>query len=687
LTFEPARPSTYTPFMRRFTDERARDLADTEALYERVTSHYCATDWGRALPSVSDAIAEAVGTCCELPPNRAVLSALSSCQRAILALEKTIFETATVDFDVAVLALKEQVDLRRYLRAQEHFLANEDRVASLLTETLTTIFVGLIEHLPPIADAPDGLTVPLYALVPNLRELVDKVINTLCAEGLADAGLFAYLQNAFYENTCAASGVVPYEETKKRLVTVGESALPPEALLTAYLRNTPFLDLFNTEVPFAIEEGARFEHAWIVGGSGHGKTQALQYLIARDLDLVARGEASVIVIDSQSDLIRNIAGLNVFGPGEALDGKLCLIDPHDVEFPVALNLFDVNIERINRYSLLDRERLINGILELYDFVLGSLLSAELTQKQSVVFRYMMRAMLVIPNATIQTLRELVEPNGYVKYKKHLGALRGTARSFFETEFNSRQFNETKTQILRRLYGILENATFERMFSHPKNKLDVFKEMNAGKVILINTAKDLLKQEGSEIFGRFFIAMIAQAAQERAATQERLPCFVYIDEAADYFDENVALILEQARKYRVGLTLAHQYVGQLTVRLQESFAANTTVKMAGGVSDRDARTLAGMLRTKPEFIEAQGKGSFATFIRNQTPEAVSLRFPLGYVEDLPRMSPMAADTLKENIRGRYGVPWKEIEHTVSSQVSPEYTRTNPDLFTTDAAKDW
>ena len=90
-------------------------------------------------------------------------------------------------------------------------------------------------------------------------------------------------------------------------------------------------------------------------------------------------------------------------------------------------------------------------------------------------------------------------------------------------------------------------------------------MNAGKLILINTSKSLLKEQGTEIFGRFFIALIAQAAQERATLPERdrLPVMVYIDEAQDYFDQNIGIILSQARKYRVGMMMAHQYLGQLT----------------------------------------------------------------------------------------------------------------------------
>ena len=128
-------------------------------------------------------------------------------------------------------------------------------------------------------------------------------------------------------------------------------------------------------------------------------------------------------------------------------------------------------------------------MELYDYVLGTLLSAEMTQKQNVIFRYVTRLMLHIPDATIHTLRELMEPGSEKKFAAHIAKLSGTARQFFETEFSSREFSDTKKQVLRRLWGILENQTFDRMFSHPRSKLDLFAEMNAGKIILINTAKD------------------------------------------------------------------------------------------------------------------------------------------------------------------------------------------------------
>jgi hypothetical protein len=235
-------------------------------------------------------------------------------------------------------------------------------------------------------------------------------------------------------------------------------------------------------------------------------------------------------------------------------------------------------------------------------------------------------------------------------------------------------------VLRRLYGVLENQTFERMFSHPQSKFDMFTEMNAGKLILINTAKSLLKEQGTEVFGRFFIALIAQAAQERATLPDydRLPCMVYVDEAQDYFDENIGIILSQARKYRVGMVLAHQYLGQLTSGLQEAFEANTSIKLAGGVSARDARALSGQMGADADMIARQPKGTFATFIRGVTDRAVPMSFPFFALEKLPRTDIAERNAIRDYSRRIYAEPLPEPPSTELAVPanSSEDTSTDP-----------
>jgi hypothetical protein len=131
-------PSPFTPFLRRFTDERARDLSETKALYEEGRTAHLASLWSKddAIERVNGFVAELVGKVVGLPESKVILEALDRCQKAALALETTIFTSPKVNWDIAVLSLKEQVNLRRFLRAQQHFLANDDRVSDLLATAL-----------------------------------------------------------------------------------------------------------------------------------------------------------------------------------------------------------------------------------------------------------------------------------------------------------------------------------------------------------------------------------------------------------------------------------------------------------------------------------------------------------------------------------------------------------------------
>jgi hypothetical protein len=113
---------------------------------------------------------------------------------------------------------------------------------------------------------------------------------------------------------------------------------------------------------FALPFQSRFEHTLITGGSGHGKTQLLQQLILDDLPQIREGKRSVIVIDSQGDMLRNILSLTSVGE---MAERVVLIDPNDVEHPPALNLFDFGLNRLSRYSAVEREKLFNGAIALY----------------------------------------------------------------------------------------------------------------------------------------------------------------------------------------------------------------------------------------------------------------------------------------------------------------------------------
>ncbi len=694
--FQP--PSPFIPFLRRFTDERARDLSETITLYNEVRAAHLVSLWSQddAIERVNGFVAEWIGKVVSLPDTPILLQALDRCQQAVLALESTIFTFPKIDWDIAILSLKEQVDLRRFLRAQQHFLANDDRVSDLLTTALGNVFGGLISELPAIPASTDDptLTVPLITLMRDPGSIVDKIIGTLLKEELVNAGLFTTLQERLYENTCIASGVLPDKEQRKPFITADDSELPPIELVETYLKGTPFVDLLLAPVPFHIPMSARFQHHWIVAPPGTGKSTALQFLIARDLELVACNEASVVVMESNRDLIKAVEGLKVFAPGEALDGKLLSIDAEDVEWPIALNLFDVGMENMDSYSPAAREALHNAVLSLYDYIFSALLSAEMTSRQNTLFNFTIQLLLKIPSATLDTLIDLMQPGGLKQFEQYLPTLDHDARRFFDLKFNSREFDRTKEQVVDRLFAVKRIRTLSRMFSAPKSKLDFFKEMGSSKVILINVPQSLLQEDGVEIVGRFFISMILLAAHKRQLLpkEQRLPCFVYIDECHDFIkrDPKIPVILDQARKLNVGLILAHQRLQQLQPYVLDALYGATAIKFASQVSDAAAHALARDMRTTPDFILNQPPFHFAAYVRGLTDTAISIGIPAIDLNAAPRMNEEEQHIVRQRIRDTYAVPLGTTQLMPAAQEErPATPPGDPDsgIDTDAAAKEW
>lgn len=521
--------------------------------------------------------------------------------------------------------------------------------------------------LPYEQDSPHTTTVRMRDFV-HLPKAVNRVVMTVF-EMVNQRDCFIQLQKKLTEN---------YQATGRKPITPLE--YKGDDIVEIYLGGTPLVDLFDIQVPFGIPEKQRMEHMHLCAGSGHGKTVSIQHFLMQDIEKVRNGEASVVVVDSQRDMVERIAHLEQVA---ALGDRFIYVNAEDVEHPCALNLFDCQLERLNTYSARDREQMINGIVEMLEYVLSTL-SAEMTQKQTLVMRMLIRLLIEVEDATLFTLNEALKDDGYTKFLPYIQKLDPVTQEFFHTEFrDDKQYRETKAQIRRRLWGILENKTFASMMQHPRNKLDLYDALNRGSLIVVNTAKDVLKGDACSVLGKFIIALVAQAGQERAIipTGERLPVFLFVDEVADYLtksDKTVDTILTTLRKYGIGACFSHQYLQQLDVRLRDSMFANTSIHFAGGVSANDAAVLSKQLRTTPEFILDQQKGTFAVYIRNVTEKAVPLSIPFGEMEKAPRMSHDAYNTMIAANRKRYGAePVVQGEgFTMREEPKPDDDPDNP-----------
>ncbi len=239
-------------------------------------------------------------------------------------------------------------------------------LAERATNAVTASFNAFLRRCPPLPEGEGtGFSIPFEDFIEGLEApLTEALIFPFFDDDVITAGLFKDLRFRLNENLCELSGLAPLPENFESPDLIMPDKYEGEDLPYAYLKDTPLLNIFRqSHVPFSIPDKARFEHGWILAPQGTGKTQLIQFLVSEDLKRVERDEASIVIMDSQGDLIKEVSRLKEFAKGEALHDKLVLLEP-DPDYPLALNIFDMGKERMNGYSNRDKEQLSNNSLDL-----------------------------------------------------------------------------------------------------------------------------------------------------------------------------------------------------------------------------------------------------------------------------------------------------------------------------------
>ena len=517
------------------------------------------------------------------------------------------------------LDLKQLLELRKKLNVwQMKLIDGQDAAEGLIFGIISEIFVEL-----PQSRSPSPFTIPLIYGFPNAKLWISRLYKSVQNSEYVGLDLFSKLRQQMFLNLCYASDIDPTRETKKPFKHAVNSNLPLDQVNDVYLDGTPFHALFNAPVPLKLTHEDRYSHMHVLGGTGAGKSTLIETLIRHDL--ASDDPPSIVLIDPHSDTLRKLARSDL-----AANDRIIILDPRDTNHPFALNPFAINRERLASYDETTREQVTAGVIQTFDYLFSSLFEMELTGKQAVYFRYLTRMLITLPdtlgrNATILDMLKFIDDAE--PYMPAINALPELQRSFFVRDVlakGSSTFKQTQEQIRYRLQAILENPTLARMFTSEESTVDFFTELNRGTVLLIDTAADFLK-DGSPLFGKFIVAMLLQAISERAAIEpaDRKPTFVFIDEVASVFSTNIDALLNDARKFKVGMVLAHQFLDQATPRLRASLASNTGSKFASGLSAGDARAVAADMRTTADFILAQPKLQFAAYIAGVTPQAISI----------------------------------------------------------------
>ena len=413
--------------------------------------------------------------------------------------------------------------------------------------------------------------------------------------------------------------------------------------------NTP-LDSINTHWrPITLKN--RFSHTHILAGSGSGKTVLLEHMIAKDLE----EDCCVIVIDSQMQLIPKLAKLDI-----PLD-EITHITPKN---NLSLNLFDVGYSDLMNQA--NGDGIISNTIEKLEFVLSSLVGTELTPTQRNIFQYAIQLVITIPNGNINDFFKIITDDGHLEYKKYIDRLDITTQEFFYGDFGTDSYKRTKASLRDRMRGLLRNPVFRRMFEAEHNTINMFEEMNKRRLILIDTNKDMLGQ-GSGMFGRLFISMILRAAVQRFPLAENKllrPVYLYCDEAHEYFDTSLEQILEQARKAKIGLIVAHQTLKQARERrIEETLLENTATKIVSTNGKKTATAMAGYMATDVDTILGVPQYKFALYTRETG--TVTVGANLNAISNLPKRKKQAA--VKKEMEKRYGIKTKKSS-TSSDETS-------------------
>ncbi|MBI3818858.1 MAG: type IV secretion system DNA-binding domain-containing protein [Planctomycetes bacterium] len=335
--------------------------------------------------------------------------------------------------------------------------------------------------------------------------------------------------------------------------------------------------------PFGLRQRDRLYHVYVVGQTGAGKSTLLQLLMHQDL-AAGRGFA---FLDPHGDTVSRVAER-----ASKIRGRdLVYLDAPDPSAPVGFNPLEAVPQE-------QRALAASGIIEAFKNVWGQYWGPKLEH----IFRNALLTLLDQPAATLADLPRLFSDQNFQK-EAIAHVVHPPVRDFWFNEFFKLppwSKAEALGPIRNKLGAFLSQPTLYRILTKPKSDFDLRKMMDEGKVLLVNLSKGRMGADASSLLGALLVTRVSLAALSRADSPEenRRPFFLYLDEFQNVTTLSVATMLSELRKYRVGLTLAHQYLGQLETEVRDAILGNVGTIIAFRIGPADVSLLGKYF--EPEF---------------------------------------------------------------------------------------
>ncbi len=414
-------------------------------------------------------------------------------------------------------------------------------------------------------------------------------------------------------------------------------------------------DARNKKIKFGIKAKDRTRHVYVIGKTGMGKSTLLENMAVQDIQN-GEGLAFIDPHGKTADLLLNYVPENRIK-------DVVYFAPFDVEYPVSFNVMeDVGYDK--------RHLVVSGLMSTFKKIWLDAWSA----RMEYILTNTLLALLEYPGATLLGVNKMLSDK---EYRKKVVANIGdpSVKSFWVDEFakyTDKFAAEATPAIQNKIGQFTNNPLIRNIIGQPKSSFDIRKMMDERKIIIINLSKGRVGESNANLLGAMFITKIYLAAMSRADTPEKvlrtLPNFyLYVDEFQSFANESFADILSEARKYKLNLTIAHQYIEQMSEEVRAAVFGNVGTMIAFRIGSFDAEILEKEFAPKFTAEDIVNLGFAQIYLRLMIDGIGSQPFSATTLPPIPEPPISFYEQVIQSSRAAYGQLRSIVEEQVKLQT--------------------
>ncbi|CAN5140670.1 hypothetical protein BH09PAT3_BH09PAT3_0570 [soil metagenome] len=335
---------------------------------------------------------------------------------------------------------------------------------------------------------------------------------------------------------------------------------------------------------FGLPRTDRGRHLYIIGQTGVGKSGLLELLTISDI----YSPFGFAVIDPHGDYALNVLKRI---PAERANDVI-YFNPADTDFPIAFNPMEVQDPKLRTHTASELIGVLKRMFESWG------------PRLEYILRYSLLALLDYPDATMLDITRILTDKRFrqevLKYVED-----PVVRNFWEIEFaswNDKFAAEAVAPVLNKVGAFTANPLVRNIIGQPKSSFNIRQIMDQRKILIVNLSRGLVGEDNAALLGALLVTKIQLGAMSRAdiPAAERAPFYLYVDEFQNFATDSFATILSEARKYGLNLTVANQYIAQMSMEVKDAVFGNVGSIVAFRMGVDDARNMQRYF--EPRFLE-------------------------------------------------------------------------------------